>query len=74
MYEYSHCVTQEFDVGRTGSIDFTAFEKLYHSIVNVKAVSVTAQNDVEMKYMFLIRSVTGFTITQLTNKVLILQK
>ena len=61
-------------MGRTGSIDFTAFEKLYHSIVNVKAVSITAQNDVEMKYIFLIRSVTGFTITQLTNKVLILQK
>lgn len=26
-------------MGRTGSMDFTAFEKLYHSIINVKAVS-----------------------------------
>lgn len=40
-------------MGRTGSIDFTGFEKLYHSIINVKAVSITIQEDVEMKYTIL---------------------
>ena len=32
-------VIKEFDIGRTGSLDYAGFEKLYHSIVNVKAVS-----------------------------------
>ena len=40
-------------MGRTGSIDCAGFEKLYHSIVNVKAVSITVQDDVEMKYKIL---------------------
>ena len=29
-------------MGRTGSMDFGAFEKLYHSVVNVITVSVIA--------------------------------
>ena len=51
--QYVSCMyswIKEFDVGRTGSLDYQAFEKLYHSIVNVKAVSTITQSDVRKKF------------------------
>ena len=43
-------VIKEFDIGRTGSLDYAAFEKLYHSTVNVKAVSTITQSDARKNF------------------------
>ena len=66
---------KEFDVGRTGSLDYQAFEKLYHSIVNVKAVSTIIQSKALCTCLSTIyRLVTAFLTTLPTNKLLILLK
>ena len=51
LYTYV-IVIKEFDVGRTGSLDYAAFEKLYHSIVNVKAVRTKQKVILERNFTF----------------------
>ena len=62
-------------MGRTGSIDFAAFERLYHSIVNVKTVRNLQCGDSRIFYaVCLYRLVIAFTTTPPINRVLILHK